>query len=130
MAEIAVSSGVQERIALLSLAWGISEGEAVERLLNEFQKSGQRRLAPNVDKRIPVHAVYEGSRTDGLFDPGSEVLEITSGALAGKRFRSPSGAAAAVVGAANPRVRPNRNGWAFWVCTDTGSILQMIRRER
>lgn len=130
MPEIDVSRHAKERIALLGLAWGISEGEAVERLLDEFQKSGRRQTPARVDERVRVHATYEGVRTEGLFDPAAETLEITSGPLAGKRFKSPSGAAAAVVQAANPSVSPNRNGWSFWMATDTGKMLQMSRRQR
>lgn len=130
MAEVKVSHHVYERLTLLAVAWEISEGEVVERLLNDFQKSGQRRQEPRTDDRIRVHASYEGTQTDGLFDPASEVIEITSGPLAGKSFKSPSGAATAVVQAANPRVSPNRNGWSFWIRTDTGQMLQMSRRQR
>ena len=129
MGEIAVAHEVHERISLLALAWGTSEGKAVERLLDAFQKSGPRHQDPNVDRRIRVHAVYEGARTDGLFEPVSEALEITSGPLAGRSFRSPSGAAVAVVQATNRGINPNRNGWSFWIQTETGEILQMIRRR-
>jgi hypothetical protein len=130
MGDVAVSHHVHERITLLALAWGISEGEVVERLLDGFQKSGQRRHELNSDSPIRVHAVYEGSRTEGVFEPLSGALEITTGSLAGRRFKSPSGAAVAVVQAANPGVNANRNGWSFWVRTETGDILQMIRHRR
>src|SRR4051812_39621448 len=118
MGDVTISQHVHERIALLALAWGISEGEVVKRLLDDFQESGQRRQEMT-DGRVNVHAVYEGSRTEGVFDPLSGALEITSGPLAGQRFKSPSGAAVAVVQATNPGVNPNRNGWSFWVRTDT-----------
>lgn len=130
MGDIAVPHHVHQRITLLALAWRISEGEAVERLLDDFQKSGQRQHGATIDSRIKVHAVYEGSRTEGLFDPSSGTLEITSGPLVGQRFKSPSGAAVAVVQKANPGVNPNRNGWSFWVRTETGELLQMVRHRR
>jgi hypothetical protein len=130
MGDIEVKRDVHNRIGLLALAWGISEGDAVERLLDHFQQTGQQRREPRVDARVNVHAVYEGFRTEGLFIPSSGGLEITSGPLAGQRFNSPSGAAVAVVQAAKPGVNPNRNGWSFWVQTDTGEMLQMIRRRQ
>lgn len=128
--EIHVSARTYERISLLARAWLVSQGEAVDRLLDNFQQSGQGGSVQETGGRMRIHAIYEGNRTDGLFDPESEVVEILSGPLAGRRFRSPSGAAVAVVQAAKPSIQPNRNGWSFWTVTDTGQILYMVRRRR
>ena len=77
-----------------------------------------------------VHAIYGGTRTDGLYDRVSQSLTITTGPLAGRSFSKPSGAAVALVQVYSPDVNPNRNGWSFWVVSKTGKRLQTIRYER
>ncbi len=76
---------------------------------------------------VSVHAIYNGTRIDGRYHPATGKLEITSGVLARQVFKTPSGAAIAVVRAHNPGVKPNRNGWTFWVVTETGKLLQSLR---
>lgn len=132
MRSISVTDGVHDRIALLGRAWGYADGEVVRRLLDEFLASDRRPGdsdapdAPGDD--VPVHAIYEGNRIEGVFHAGTRRLDITTGVLAGRSFKSPSGAAIAVVQAHNPGVHPNRNGWSFWVVTTSGKWLQSIRR--
>lgn len=75
---------------------------------------------------VEVHAVYEGQRVSGYYDPSSRTVTIPSGPGRGV-YEAPSGAAAAVVHALNPHVKPNRNGWSFWTVTATGQLLQTIR---
>ena len=66
---------------------------------------------------------------EAQYDPRSSSLKVTAGPAAGRRFKSPSAAAIAVVSELNPHVHPNRNGWSFWTITATGKRLQSIRRE-
>jgi hypothetical protein len=133
MRSISVTDGVYDRIALLGRAWRYSDGEVIRRLLDEFSTPDRRTDGTNLpdtpaDNGVPVHAVYEGTRIEGVFQPGTRQLDITTGVLAGRSFRSPSGAAIAVVQAHNPEVHPNRNGWSFWIVTESGKWLQTIRR--
>jgi hypothetical protein len=131
MRSILVTDGVHDRIALLGRAWGYNDGEVVRRLLDEFsssdRRSGDTDDSDAHDDGVPVHAVYEGNRIEGVFQPSTKRLEITTGVLAGRSFKSPSGAAIAVVQAHNPEVHPNRNGWSFWMVTESGKWLQSIR---
>jgi hypothetical protein len=75
---------------------------------------------------VEVHAVYDGRRVNGYYDPSSRTVTIPSGPGRGE-YESPSGAALAVVRALNPHVSPQRNGWSFWIVTATGEFLQSIR---
>jgi hypothetical protein len=110
---IGVHDDVFEKLRLLARAWDISEPEVVARLL----------------VGIPIHAIYEGVRIGALFDPVTSSVTITSGPCAGQTFKSPSGAAVALVGALNPAVKPNRSGWSFWWISETGEMLQVLRRH-
>ncbi|MFJ6217015.1 hypothetical protein ACIQGZ_27340 [Streptomyces sp. NPDC092296] len=114
------------QVNLLALAWGVSDAEAVRRLLEHFQRSSGHGNAERREGVVAVHAVYEGERTDALYDPATKSVSIAAGPAQGK-YRSPSGAAVAVLQAANPTVNPNRNGWSFWVISETGALLQSIR---
>ncbi|MCF3962874.1 hypothetical protein [Streptomyces fuscigenes] len=80
--------------------------------------------------KIGVYVDYEGHRTHGSYDPETKRIDITSGPLAGQSFKTPTGAARAVVIHYKPEVNPNRNGWSFWVRDDgSGEVLQTIRHS-
>lgn len=130
MKSIEVSDGVHERVALLARAWGVSAGEAIRRLLDEFVHSGEQapRREPE-DDEIPIHAVYEGQRIDAVYHTRTKRVDAGTGVLAGQSFKSPSGAAMAIVRALNPKVHPNRNGWTFWTITQTGKTLEAIKPD-
>jgi len=130
MPEIPVSPATEERIALLARAWRVSAGEAVQRLLDEFQRGQPAAKPVAASGHVSVHAVYGGTRVEGRFDTTSQGLEITSGPLAGTAYRSPSGAAIAVVSLHNRSVNPNRNGWTFWIVSQSGERLKTLRRTR
>lgn len=113
------------QVALLAAAWGVSEGEVVRRLVEHFQLSATSKKSSQ-EGTIAVHALYGGTRFEGLYDPATESVTVTSGSAQG-RYKSPSGAAAAVLRAENPRINSSRNGWSFWAITETGNPLQTIR---
>src|SRR5579884_581936 len=94
---IAIPDAALDRIRLLALAWQVTEGEAVARLLRHFEETAGRGGAPaaTTPDRVPVHALYGGRRFDGVFDPASKSLSIPAGPAAG-HYKTPSGAAAAV----------------------------------
>ncbi|AIV37726.1 hypothetical protein [Streptomyces sp. CCM_MD2014] len=120
-----ITETTHNQVALLALAWGVSESEAVQRLVEHFQRSSTPKKS---DQRgmIDVYALYEGVRIEGLYDPATESVTVTNGPAQG-RYKSPSGAAAAVLRAQNPKVSASRNGWSFWIIAETGSRLQTIR---
>jgi hypothetical protein len=78
---------------------------------------------------VTIHAVYEGHRTRGVYEPATRRVTIVDGPLAARSFKSPSGAAIAVVSHYRPGVNPNRNGWSFWTVTDSGDLLQSLRQR-
>jgi len=129
MVKVDVAIADYRRLMLLARAWRITPGDAVSRLLDHFEGELPEQT-PKVDQRLPVHAIYADQRVEGLFDPRNEHLEITTGPLAGRTYRSPSGAAVAVVGLHRKSVNPNRNGWTFWSLTETGELLQTMRSPR
>ncbi|MCX4965357.1 hypothetical protein OHA98_11030 [Streptomyces sp. NBC_00654] len=88
---------------------------------------GTRVQELRTEQGIEIHAIYEGRRAQAFYDPSSRIVSIHSGPGRGE-YESPSGAAAAVVRALNPHIKPNRNGWAFWTVTSTGNLLQSIRQ--
>jgi hypothetical protein len=130
---VEVSEWAKERIRLLRRAWDVPEADVVDRVLTAFLEGQTQdgRPVPEPDQDwTRVHASYGQAWIEGRFDPESGRLAITSGELAGRRFKSPSGAARAVVRFHNPDIRPNRNGWVFWTVTDSGQPLESLRRRR
>jgi len=107
-------------------------GEVVARLVAEASMptpSGKADTTrPGTPDTIKVYADYQGHRTHGTYDPDTTRIDITSGPLAGQSFKTPTGAAGAVVGHYNPGVNPSRNGWTFWVVDDdAGRFLKSMR---
>lgn len=138
MRNVSLGDPTFDRLALLARAWNTTPDGAVTRLLDEFQDGGggSGRTAPlpppsgppGADfDTVPVHAVYDGVRVHGRYDAASGAIEIVGGKLDGKRYRTPSGAAIAVVRSLNRKVNPNRNGWSFWVIDSTGERLETLR---
>lgn len=124
-----VTGAAAEKVRLLATAWKTTENEVILRLLEDFLSHGRgpaRAVSPD---RLAVHAIYNGNRVEGEFEPHTGRVIIGNGPLAGRAYRSPSGAAIAVVQSLNPTVSPSRNGWNFWVITDTGEFLGSLRRQ-
>ncbi|MGH3682246.1 MAG: hypothetical protein ACRDT2_18575 [Natronosporangium sp.] len=127
-ASFQVTGGTAEKVRLLATAWRTTEEQVILRLLDAFLAQGQTRPPAELSDRIDIHAVYTGIRVEAEFEMSTARVLVTSGVLAGRTFRSPSGAAIAVVQSLNPSVSPNRNGWNFWIITDTGEFLGTLRR--
>jgi len=111
----------------------LTKGEVVARLVE--QASMPPFAPPVMDASgsvdvINVYADYAGHRTQGAYDPVTTRIDITSGPLAGRSFKTPTGAARAVVAHYNPVISPNRNGWKFWILSDgSGRSLQRVRHS-
>ena len=132
MPTIDVPAQLAADITLLAQAWNITPAEVIERLLDRFKQpwatATLTTTTPGRDS-IAVHGVYQGVRVEGEYDLHSTSLTITAGPSAGRRFRTPSAATAAVIRAVNIRVNPNRSGWKFWIVTQSGQRLQSLRQS-
>jgi hypothetical protein len=126
-----VSISVDERtFALLRTAaqlLGAPESDVLERALILLIQSVAR---PPHDPWTPVsiYAEYDGNRVEALFLPATGRITVTTEPVAGRRFKSPSGAARAVVAALNPaRTQVQGNGWRFWRLIETDERLEVLR---
>jgi hypothetical protein len=126
---IVVADGVHREIDLLAVAWNTSESEVIRRLLDEYAKlAGRSGRRDDPDQNtVKIHSVYAGQRVEAIYHRDTKRVDVTSGVLTGQSYNRPSGAAIAVVQALKPGVNPSRNGWSFWVVTDTGKLLQSVR---
>ncbi|HZM76163.1 MAG TPA: hypothetical protein VFC19_10575 [Candidatus Limnocylindrales bacterium] len=111
---------------------GSTAGEVVARLVAEASMPTPRPLELQEQSEetegVAVFVDYQGHRTHGRYHPRTSRIDITSGPLAGQSFKSPTGAARAVVVRYKPGVSPHRNGWSFWMLDDgSGRFLQSIR---
>lgn len=110
---------------------GLTKGQIVAQLV----AAARVRPKPPAERKessqngVAIHADYDGHRTRARFITGPGRIEITDGPLAGATYRTPSKAAQAVVGHYKPTVSPHRNGWIFWIITDTGEPLQSVRHS-
>jgi hypothetical protein len=129
LSNLEVAESTAEQIKLLQRAWNASADQVLRRLLDAFMNTEPMPRGEAVHE-VRVRCLYEGVWTEGVFEPSSERLLITSGPLKGRQFRSPSGAAAAIVRDLKPGVQPNRNGWTFWTVADSGNLLQTVRQPR
>ncbi|MEU2712187.1 hypothetical protein [Streptomyces sp. NPDC007205] len=111
---------------------GTTAGEVVARLVRNASMPPSAPAAAGAEKErtVDVYVDYEGHRTRGSYDRDTKRIDITSGPLAGQSFKTPTGAARAVVAHYKPDVNPNRNGWSFWLLDDgSGGTLQTIRHS-
>ncbi|MFI6758520.1 hypothetical protein ACIBF5_05160 [Micromonospora sp. NPDC050417] len=131
MPQIEIDDATDRLLEFAASIAGLSKGQVVARLVEQSQPAAA--LPPAVADGEPnpvrVHADYAGHRTQALFIPGPNRIEITSGPLADRAFRTPSEAARAIVAHYNPGVSPHRNGWAFFLVSATGASLQSLRHR-
>jgi hypothetical protein len=118
---------VRQQVRLLARAWSVRESEVIRRLLSAFVNQDPVTVAGVSAEPVAIYADYEGHHIEAEFHPATRRVIVTSGPLTGRFFKSPSGAAIAVVQALNPNVHPNRNGWSFWFIQENGRALQSIR---
>lgn len=127
MAAIEVDEGVKRTVSFAARMADVTEGEIVRRLIAASSLEAEE---PDPrQKSVPIYADYEGHRTRALYFAPARV-EIVDGPLKGESFRTPTGAARAVVRHYNPSVNDNRNGWGFWQIDNGGGPrvwLQAIR---
>lgn len=128
MKTIEVDDATYRALELAAHLTGGTPGSVVETLVANAS-APRPTPAPVADTdKCPIYADYNGERFRGLFDSTTKSIRLTSGKLAGGRYKSPSAAARAVVESERPDVDSNRNGWTFWTLDDgTGRQLQSLR---
>lgn len=126
MAAIELDEQTHGKVIFAARVMGCTPSELVRRLVESWSTAEEP--AEGEQGSVRVHAVYRGNRSEGLFDPATRTLSITTGPGAGTVYPSPSAAAIAVVSAVNPERNPNTNGWLFWRVTHSGEELKTLRR--
>jgi hypothetical protein len=111
MATIEVSHDTKRAVAFAARMAGVTEGEIVRRLVSASTEQPDTHEPEPAG--LPIFADYEGHRTRARYFAPSRI-QIVDGPLAGATFKSPTGAARAVVRLYNSNVTDNRNGWQFW----------------
>lgn len=112
-------------MALLARALGLTADETIAHLLRLYAQPSSETPA-RADMLTPVYAIYQRRRIEGHFDRSTGVLNIPAGPGAGQ-YKTPSGAARAVITALHPQVSPIRTGWTFWRLAETGAHLEVLR---
>lgn len=130
MATIEVDEDTKRTVSFAARMANLTEGGIIRRLISASTLSEESTPQPP-DRGAAIYADYEGHRVHArYFEPAR--VEIVDGPLAGQSFKSPTGAARAVIRHYNPSVNDNRNGWAFWQMDDesgTRMSLQSIRPQ-
>lgn len=131
MVFVEVDERVARTLEFAARMANITAGQVVARLIDEVSLPTPEPVAGEVspaDTRVAVHVNYDGFLTRARYDPATSRIDIIDGPLAGTSYKSPTGAARAVVGHYKPNVSPHRNGWSFWSLDDgSGRLLQAIR---
>ncbi|MET7639781.1 DUF4357 domain-containing protein [Streptomyces sp. NPDC005438] len=128
---IDLEADTHEKVTLLSRAWEVTPGQAVARLVDHFHNAAASPVSPPAapeDDTVPVHAFYRGKRVTGRYDLNNRSLTVDPGPGEG-HYKSPSGAAVAVLRDLKPDGTANRNGWSFWLIDSNGETLQSIREQ-
>lgn len=109
--------------------FNVTESEIVARAVQAYSREHPPVERPARDpwEPVAVYATYDGNRVEGLYLPATRRLTVTSGPVAGSRYKSPSGAARAVVAAYRPARESTTNGWRFWRLVDTDERLEVLR---
>ena len=125
MATIEVDDETKRAVAFAARMASASEGEIVRRLV-----AGSTDQPLTESEGEPIYADYAGHRTRALFFAPARV-EIIDGPLEGTSYKTPTGAARAVVRQYNSKVNDNRNGWGFWQLDRPGprTWLQAVRPQ-
>jgi hypothetical protein len=109
--------------------FGMSETDFVRRAVSVYLDVLEGTAPRDPWTPVPIYGTYEGHRVEGLFLPATRRVTVTTEPIAGARFKSPSGAARAVVAALNPgRVHSQSNGWRFWRLVESDERLEVLRR--
>ena len=129
MATIEVDEYTKRTVSFAARMANLTEGGIIRQLIAASTLPEEGNPEP-ADRGVAVYADYEGHRVHARYFKPARV-EILDGPLAGQSFKSPTGAARAVIRHYNPSVNDNRNGWTFWQIDESGAriSLQSIRPQ-
>lgn len=119
-----------ETIRFVARAAGVEEAVVVGRALRALLTAPPADPTEAADpadpaSEVPIEAVYRRHLTTATYIPATGRVRITSGPLKDTAYRSPSGAATAVMQAANPdRTGSRVSGRRFWRVTATGERVE------
>lgn len=128
MATIEVDEDTKRTVSFAALMANLSEGAIVRRLIATSTLAGGERSQPT-DRGVTIYADYEGHRVRARYVEPARV-EIVDGPLAGQSFKTPTGAARAVIRHYNPDINDNRNGWTFWQLDDDSGVRRSLQSIR
>jgi hypothetical protein len=129
-ATIEIDDYTHRSLAFAARMSNTTPGQVVARLVEQasMPQPAAKDQEVTSEPLIAIFADYQGQRTHATYDPATTRVDITSEPLRGRSFKTPTGAAKAVVKHYNPHVSSNRNGWDFWTLDDgTRRSLQSIR---
>jgi len=130
VATVDLDDRTHELVRFAARTFGVSEAEVVARAVHAFSERDAALSRPgrNPWEPVPVYGEYDGHRVEGSYLPATRRLTVTSGDLAGTRFKTASGAARAAASALRADGRaPAMNGWRFWRLVETDERLEVLR---
>lgn len=131
MGTVELDESTHALVRFASRMFGVTEAEVVGRAVQAYSRDRSPVERPEQRdpwRPVPVYGAYEGRRVEGLYLPATRRLTVTSDPLPDSRFKSPSGAARAVVAAVNPdRTATQTNGWRWWRLVETDERLEVLR---
>ena len=128
VATIEVDEDTKRTVAFAARMASLSESAIIRRLIAASALAGKEHRQPTAEG-VPIYSDYEGHRIRARYIEPSRV-EIIDGPLAGQSFKTPTGAARAVVRHFNPDVNDNRNGWTFWQIDNEAGMRRSLQSIR
>jgi hypothetical protein len=127
---IPVDAATAMAVRFAARLYGLTPSQVVTRAVHALGDATPEKLpeAEALWAPVPVYGDYDGTRVEGEYLPATRRLAVRSEPLPGESFKSPSGAARAVVSALNPaRAAPTTNGWLWWRVVATNEPLRVYR---
>lgn len=125
---IEVDDDTKRTVSFAAQMANLSESAIIRRLIATSTLAVSEHTQPT-GQGVEIYADYEGHRVRArYFEPAR--VEVVDGPLEGRSFKTPTGAARAVVRYYNPDINDNRNGWTFWQLDNDAGVrrpLQSIR---
>ena len=155
MPEVSLDEETYDRLLVASRLMDEPIGEVVRRLVNRLasqpeplpdsvpvgdvrpdppavSNSREMHMETVTAEWLAIHKIYKGNRVEGVFNPTTHEVRLSTQPWANKYFASPTAAAVAVVEHFSGDLieTNNTNGRRFWKVTSTGDNLRSIIGER